>query len=112
MVGKVHHLVLLVEDIAYRVTTYVAVTFKKNSFLTLHVMYFWVTTDRNSWKVLSWSVSLSVLLRQVSLMRCGACEESTGSLFTEIFLKVRRNRKSGNPATRVLQLSRSVLSNV
>lgn len=78
-------------------------------------MHFWVTTDRNSWnawKVLSWSVSLSVLLRQVSMMRCGACEESTGSLFTEIFLKVRRNRKSGNPATRVLQLSRSVLSNV
>lgn len=53
-----------------------------------------------------------VLLRQVSVMRCGACEGSTGSLFTVKFLKVRRNRKSGNPAARALQLGRSVLSNV
>ena len=53
----------------------------------------------------SLSVYLSlILLRQVSVMRCGACEESAGSLFTVKFLKVRRNRKSGNPATRALQL--------
>lgn len=38
------------------------------------------------------------LLRQVSVMRCGACEESTGSLLAAKFLKVRRNRKIGNPA--------------
>lgn len=44
-----------------------------------------------------------VMLRQVSVMRCGACERSTGSLFTVKFLKVRRNRKSGNPAARALQ---------
>lgn len=43
------------------------------------------------------------LLRQVSAMRCGACERSTGSLFTVKFLKVRRNRKSGNPAARALR---------
>lgn len=44
-----------------------------------------------------------VLLRQVSVMRCGVCEKSIGSLFTLKFLKVRRNRKSGNPATRAVQ---------
>jgi len=75
-----------------------------------------VTRDRNSsnaWKVLSLLVCLPlVLLRQVSAMRCGACEKSVGSLFTVKFLKVRRNRKSGNPATRALQLGRPVLSNV
>lgn len=37
-------------------------------------------------------------------MRYGACEKSTGSSFTVKFLKVRRNRKSGNPAAWALRL--------
>lgn len=47
---------------------------------------------------------LFFLLRQVSVMRCGACGESAGSLLTAKFLKVRRNRKIGNPAARARRL--------
>ena len=81
-----------------------------------------MTGDRKSSDAtsLSLSVSLSLslylrgffssfffLLRQVSVMRSGACEVSAGSLLTAKFLTVRENRKIGNLAARARWLGQA-----